>query len=114
MRRLALSNNHCAIRWLAVTPDGGRFLTNHTDFTVRLHDLPSGREIHRFQDVLYASNSLAISRDGHWAVSGNSDKTVRIMEVDSGRRIATFYGHTDNVMSVALSRTGRLAASASH
>jgi WD40 repeat protein len=72
VRRLVLSNNHCAIRWLAVTPDGRRFLTNHTDFTIRLHDLASGREIHRFDVPHEASpQGLSISPDGRYAADGS-------------------------------------------
>jgi WD40 repeat protein len=72
VRRLILSADHCMIRWLAVTPDGRRFLTNHQDLTVRLHDLASGRELHRFDVPPGATpQGLSISPDVRYAADGS-------------------------------------------
>jgi WD40 repeat protein len=54
VRRHGVDADHCHINWLALTPDGGGFLTNHQDLTVRWHDLATGRERRRLT-VLPAS-----------------------------------------------------------
>jgi WD40 repeat protein len=71
LRRHSLGTGLCAIRWLAVTPDGRRFLTNHQDFTVRLRDVATGDEVHRFTMPPGASpQGLSVSPDGRYAADG--------------------------------------------
>ena len=57
---------------LAISPDGRWFITAHEDCTVRLRDLTTGEEIHRFElaDV-YAPRGLAFSPDGRYALCGS-------------------------------------------
>jgi WD40 repeat protein len=71
LRRHTLGAGLCAIRWLAVTPDGRLFLTNHQDFTVRLRDVATGDEVHRFTMPPGASpQGLSVSPDGPYAADG--------------------------------------------
>jgi uncharacterized protein (TIGR03067 family) len=57
---------------LAISPDGRWFMTGHEDCTVRLRDLTTGEEVHRFElaDV-YAPRGLAFSPDGRYALCGS-------------------------------------------
>jgi WD40 repeat protein len=71
LRRHGLGDDHCAIRWLAITPDGRRFVTNH-HLTIRLRDLATGRELHRFTVPPGASpQGLSVSPDGRHVASGS-------------------------------------------
>jgi WD40 repeat protein len=71
LRRHSLGTGLCAIRWLAVTSDGRRILTNHQDLTVRLHDVATGDEVHRFTMPPGASpQGLSVSPDGRYAADG--------------------------------------------
>jgi WD40 repeat protein len=72
VRRHALEANHCALRWLALTPDGKSFLTNHQDLTVRFYDLATGREWHRVTVPPGASpQGLSVSPDGRHVADGS-------------------------------------------
>jgi WD40 repeat protein len=72
VRRHSLGGDHCMIRWLAITPDGERFLTNHQDFSIRLRDLVTGRELHRFEVPPEASpQGLSVSPDVRYAADGS-------------------------------------------
>jgi WD40 repeat protein len=72
VRQLGLAADHCATNWLALTPDGHGFLTNHQDLTVRWHDLATGREWHRVKVPPGASpQGLSVSPDGRHAAAGS-------------------------------------------
>jgi WD40 repeat protein len=71
LRRHNLGTGLCAIRWLAVTPDGRLFLTNHQDLAVCLRDVATGEEVHRFTMPPGASpQGLSVSPDGRYAADG--------------------------------------------
>ena len=72
VRRHGLAADHCALNWLAPTPDGRGFLTNHQDLTVRWHDLATGRELQRVKVPPGASpQGLSVSPDGRHAADGS-------------------------------------------
>lgn len=69
-------------RWL-LTGGGGRhedwFGHNEgADTTIRLWDISSGREIHKFEGHKGAVMSLQFSPDGRYFLSGSSDATIRL------------------------------------
>jgi WD40 repeat protein len=81
------------INAVAVSSNGKRILTGSggevvggqfhdgADTTVRLWDVMSGKEIHRFEGHTASVTSVALSIDGRQALSGSLDQTVRLWDV---------------------------------
>jgi WD40 repeat protein/tetratricopeptide (TPR) repeat protein len=87
-RRHDLGADHCAINWLALTPDGRGFLTNHQDLTVRWHDVATGREWHRVTLPPGASpQGLSVSPDGRHAAAGSFRGFVYLFRLESGEGV---------------------------
>jgi WD40 repeat protein len=85
VRRHGLAADHCAINWLALTPDGRGFLTNHQDLTVRWHDLATGREGHRLTVPPRASpQGVSVSPDGRYAADGSWRGFVYLFRLTGG------------------------------
>jgi uncharacterized protein (TIGR03067 family) len=83
LRRLDLGADHH--KDLAISPDGRWFITAHEDRTVRLRDLTTGEEIHRFElaDV-YVPRGLAFSPDGRYAAAGSHRGWVYLWRLPKG------------------------------
>jgi WD40 repeat protein len=85
VRQHALAADHCALNWLAITPDGSGFLTNHQDLTVRWHDLATGREWRRLKVPPRASpQGLSVSPDGRYAADGSFRGFVYLFRLVGG------------------------------
>jgi WD40 repeat protein len=57
---------------VTVSPDGLTLVTGHTDQTVRVRDLATGKEQHRFSIVpRTGTRSLAVAPDGRFAAAGS-------------------------------------------
>ncbi len=69
-----------------VPPDKNR----KKDFTVRLWDLKSEKEIRRFEGHTGPLTSVCFSPDGRFVLSGSTDKTIRLWDVKSGKELKRF------------------------
>jgi WD40 repeat protein len=70
LRKLDLGADHH--KDVAVSPDGRWLLTGHEDRTVRLRDLTTGKELHRFEMAdVNVPRALNFSPDGRFAVAGS-------------------------------------------
>ena len=93
------------MRCVAALPDGKRAVSGSNDGTLRLWDLDSGAELHRFE----ASGevwSLAVLPDGERAISGGGS-AIHLWDLASGRELRQIEGHSDDIRAVALLPDGR-------
>jgi hypothetical protein len=97
--------------YVVLSPDGRWILVIGDDDLLRLYDVATGVEIHRFK--ANHLDGLAFSPDGRHALAGGVDHTVRLLDVFAAKELRRFTGHTDHVYLVAFSPDGRLALSAS-
>ncbi len=71
-----------AVNDVAVSPDGKRALSaGYDDKTVRLWDLTTGREIHRFTAHTTRVLGVAFSPDGKRGLSCDAGMTVRLWQL---------------------------------
>ncbi|AKI98502.1 WD40 repeat protein [Archangium gephyra] len=98
---------------IAFHPSGEWVATGDADSSVRLWDVRTGGELHRFLGHSSSVTSAAISRDGRWLASGSEDTTVKLWDVRGGSELCTLQGHVSSVTSVAFSPDGKWVASGS-
>jgi WD40 repeat protein/uncharacterized caspase-like protein len=78
---------------LAFSPDGARFVSAHSDRTVRLWETESGREIARLGGLAGAIHAIAASADGARIAFGvgllaaNPVSSIRVFDVKRGKQI---------------------------
>jgi WD40 repeat protein len=90
---------------------GGDIADDSADFSVRLWNWETGKEIHRFDSHTGQVRCLACSPKGLYAVSGSRDGTIRLYDLQAREEIRQ-YGKEQNdelgeVLSVAFSPDGR-------
>jgi len=88
------------------TADGHHLVTGSGDYTIKLWDLDSGREVRRFEGHEGTVYALALSADGKRLVSGSLDGTARLWDMDSGNQVAMFDSQTGPIYAVAFAADG--------
>jgi serine/threonine protein kinase len=83
------------------------------DCSVRLWDVVTGKELHRFDGHTAPVQCLAFAPDGKHALSGSADETVRLWDLVNSKAQGTFTGHREMVNAVAFSEDGQWALSGS-
>jgi WD40 repeat protein len=103
---------------VAFSPDGKLVLTGDGstpipgliaahEYTVRIWDATSGKEIVRFVGHSDRIRSVALSSDGKQVLTGSEDKTARLWNAAGGQEVRKFEGHAFGVSSVAFSPNGQ-------
>lgn len=97
-----------AVRFL---PDGKSLVSASRDGTLRLWEVPSGKEIRQMKHGGIV-NDVAVSPDGTRALSaGFDDRSVRLWDLETGKELFRFEGHQTRVLGVAFSPDGKRAVS---
>jgi serine/threonine protein kinase len=99
-----------AVWGVALSPDGRLALSGGMDNSVRLWDVPSGREVRRFDGHTDGVTGVAFVPGGA-CLSASLDGSVWLWHLDTGRELRRCKGHAGRVVSVTVSPDGRLALS---
>lgn len=97
---------------VAFTPDS-RYLLFGAVWTIRLHDVNTGRLVSAFEGHEGPVRALATSLDGRTVLSCGEDATIRVWDLETRELRQVFRGHTKEVDAIALIEDGRLVVSAS-
>ncbi|KAF5382362.1 hypothetical protein D9757_009820 [Collybiopsis confluens] len=103
-----------AIRTVAFSPDGLKFVSGSENGAVHIWDAVAGQQLAQLDGHTDEVSSVAFSPDGSRIVSGSHDCTVRIWDAVAGQQLAKLDGHTNDVNSVAFSPDGSRIVSGSH
>jgi WD40 repeat protein len=107
-----LSGHDHTVWSVALSRDGARALSGSLDKTVRLWDLPRGKQLKKLEGHTDTVLAVAFTPDGRRAVSGSTDKTLRLWDLDTGETIRVFTGSEGYVQSLAISPDGQRILSA--
>jgi WD40 repeat protein len=103
---------HGNVLWgVAASPDGRRLMTSSHDYTVRVWDVETGRQLRVLNGHTDHVKGVAFLPDGRRGLSGADDDTLRLWDLESGRELRQFIGHTADLFGVAVSPDGRRALS---
>jgi WD40 repeat protein len=95
---------------LAMSPDGMKVATGHTDGAARIIDLASGKVLKTLTGHTAAVTSLAFYWDAKTLITGSMDGTARIWDVDNATLLRTFDDSRGRgVIGVTFSPDGALA-----
>ncbi len=96
----------------AFSPDG-QWLVTAGDQTVKLWDVPSGRERLTINAHEFLALAVDVSPDGRRLVSGGYDALAKVWDAANGRELFRLSGHTYPVNTVKFSPDGKLIATGS-
>ncbi len=95
------------IRGLAFTPDGSKLVAGGYGSTVRVWDVATGRQIHRFESGDAGFDSVAVTSSGRYAIGGCSDHTLRVWNLETGDEIIKLTANAPVTHRLALSPDDR-------
>jgi len=90
------------------TADGHHAVTGSGDYTIKLWDLDTFKEVRRFEGHSGTVYEIALSSDGKRLASVSLDGTARLWNMDTGDQIAEFDPGTGPLYSVAFAADGTL------
>jgi WD40 repeat protein len=102
-----------SINTIALTVNGRTAVSGSDDFTLRVWDLETGKEIKTLKGHTGSVTSVAATPDGKTAVSGSDDDTLRVWNLETGMEIRVLKGHTGWINAVAVTTDCKKAISGS-
>ena len=103
----AILNSSAGGSSLAVSPDGARLATGHTNGSAKIWDASTGKLLLELRSHEDSVTSLAFAADAASLLTASLDKTARLWDLHSGREIARLAGQTDSLIGVAFAPDGR-------
>lgn len=103
----AIINSSAGGSALAVSPDGKRIASGHTDGTARIWDAGTGKLVLELRGHLDAVTALAFAPDAATLLTASLDKTARLWDLHTGQEISRLAGQTDSLIGVAFAPDGR-------
>ncbi len=108
------SKMFAGVRSVAISPDGKIIASGSEDYTIKLWNLETKREIRTLSGHSHFVRAVAFSPDGDMVISGSTDKTIKLWNWKTGQEIGTLANHSKPVTTVAISPDGETLASGSH
>src|SRR5439155_9324888 len=107
-----LKGHRMGVARIALSENGKLFASASHDTTIKLWELPSGKELKTLNGHNDSVMEVALSRDGTRLASAGWDQSVRLWDLASGLELLNMKPHKDRVLGVAFSPDGQLLASA--
>jgi WD40 repeat protein len=96
---------------VAFSPDGNNLATGAWDGTVRVWELPGGKELHLFQEQNGPAKAVAFSPDSKLLACAGKSADIVLLDVVTGKEVKRLKGHTGAITCLAFSPDGKLLAS---
>ena len=93
--------------------DGKYVVTASLDWSARIYEASSGKELHILRGHFGDVNSAKFSSDGKYVVTASDDHTARIYELFSGQEVMVLEGHTGPVETAEFSADGKFVLTSS-
>jgi RNA polymerase sigma factor (sigma-70 family) len=90
-----------SVRALVYSPDGKLIASGADDYTVRLSDAATGREVRRFPKQNGCTFALAFTADGKHLAGGNLGGEITVWDVATGKVVRQFERQECSVKSIA-------------
>ncbi|NEO45878.1 MAG: trypsin-like serine protease [Moorea sp. SIO4A3] len=87
--------------------------SGHSDGTISLWNLSTGKLIRTWRGHGGAVNAVVISPDGQRLVSGGDDRMIKTWNINTGKPLVTLTGHQDTVATLAFSADSKTLVSGS-
>ena len=110
---LSHEGGFAAVNSVAISPDGKTLASGSDDYTIKLWNIETGKEIKTLTGHSSFVFTVSFSPDGKTLASGSYDKTIKLWNVATGKEIKTLTGHSDWVRTVSFSPDGKTLASGS-